>query len=48
MKDNVLLEVKQLCKSFKTNNVLTGIDIEIKKGDVVAVIGPSGCGKSTF
>ncbi len=48
MKDNVLLEVKNLCKSFKDNNVLNGINIDIKKGDVVAVIGPSGCGKSTF
>ena len=48
MKDNVLLEVKKLCKSFNNNKVLNGIDINIKKGDVVAVIGPSGCGKSTF
>ena len=48
MKDNVLLEVKNLRKSFKDNNVLNGINIDIKKGDVVAVIGPSGCGKSTF
>lgn len=48
MKDNVLLVVKNLCKSFDKNKVLNGIDITIKKGDVVAVIGPSGCGKSTF
>ncbi len=48
MKDNVLLEVKNLCKSFKDNKVLNGVNIDIKKGDVVAVIGPSGCGKSTF
>ncbi len=44
----VLLQVKSLCKQFDKNKVLKGIDIEIKKGDVVAVIGPSGCGKSTF
>ncbi len=42
------LSVKALCKNFGTNKVLNGIDIEINKGDVVAVIGPSGCGKSTF
>ena len=48
MKDNILLEVKKLKKSFKDNHVLKGIDININKGDVVAVIGPSGCGKSTF
>ncbi len=45
---DVIIEVKGLCKSFKDNNVLNGIDIDIRKGDVVAVIGPSGCGKSTF
>ena len=50
MKDNTstILSVKALCKNFGNNKVLNGIDIEIKKGDVVAVIGPSGCGKSTF
>ncbi len=48
MKDNVLLQVKSLCKQFGKQEVLKGIDIDVKKGDVVAVIGPSGCGKSTF
>jgi len=48
MKDNVLLEVKALCKQFGKNKVLRGIDLEVHKGDVIAVIGPSGCGKSTF
>ena len=48
MKDNVLLEVKALCKQFGKNKVLKGIDVDINKGDVIAVIGPSGCGKSTF
>ena len=45
---DVIIEVKDLCKYFKDNHVLNGINIEIKKGDVVAVVGPSGCGKSTF
>ena len=44
----VVIEVKNLCKSFGENQVLRGVDIEIFKGDVVAVVGPSGCGKSTF
>nr|WP_207721101.1 amino acid ABC transporter ATP-binding protein [Anaerofilum hominis] len=35
-------------KRFKRLEVLRGIDIDIHKGDVVAVIGPSGSGKSTF
>ncbi len=46
--NNTLLEVKDLCKQFGDNKVLRGINLEIKKGDVIAVIGPSGCGKSTF
>ena len=45
---DVILSVKDLCKYFGDNKVLTGINIDIKKGDVVAIVGPSGCGKSTF
>lgn len=45
---DIILSVKDLKKSFGSNQVLKGIDIEIKKGEVVAIIGPSGCGKSTF
>jgi polar amino acid transport system ATP-binding protein len=43
-----LIRVKELKKDFGGNKVLRGINIDINKGDVVAVIGPSGCGKSTF
>lgn len=43
-----LISVRDLHKSFKKNEVLKGIDSEIKKGEVVVVIGPSGSGKSTF
>lgn len=43
-----MLKVKNLKKSFGHNEVLKGIDEEIKKGEVVCVIGPSGSGKSTF
>ncbi len=49
MSDNtVILEVKDLHKSFDGHEVLKGISTTIKKGDVLALIGPSGCGKSTF
>ena len=55
MNDNVIntseqpiISVKNLYKSFGKLDVLKGIDIDIKKGDVVAIVGPSGCGKSTF
>ena len=47
MSDNIL-SVKALCKQFGDKKVLNGVDVDIKKGDVVAVVGPSGCGKSTF
>ncbi|MCO5475115.1 amino acid ABC transporter ATP-binding protein [Enterococcus gallinarum] len=43
-----MIEVKNLHKTFGTNQVLKGINTEIKKGEVVVVIGPSGSGKSTF
>ena len=49
MKDNnVILEVKDLHKSFGEQEVLKGISTEVNRGDVIAIIGPSGCGKSTF
>lgn len=44
----VILEVKDLKKSFGKNQVLKGLDLQVKKGEVIAIIGPSGCGKSTF
>ena len=48
MSRDKLIEVKGLEKHFKHLQVLRGIDIDICRGDVVAVIGPSGSGKSTF
>ncbi|MBR0145938.1 MAG: amino acid ABC transporter ATP-binding protein [Eubacterium sp.] len=46
--DEVLLSVRGLEKSFDGNEVLKGIDLDIRKGEVISIIGPSGCGKSTF
>ncbi len=46
--NNTVFEVKNLSKSFGDLNVLRGIDLTIKKGEVLVVIGPSGSGKSTF
>ena len=39
---------RNIHKSFKGLHVLKGIDLTIKKGEVVVIIGPSGSGKSTF
>ncbi len=46
--NETLIKVDGLKKSFNKVDVLKGIDLEIKKGEVVCIIGPSGCGKSTF
>ena len=50
MNDNTIIKVSGLKKHFTGGVVkaLGGIDLEIKKGEVIVIIGPSGCGKSTF
>jgi polar amino acid transport system ATP-binding protein len=42
------IEIKDLHKSFGSNEVLRGIDFHVRTGEVVCVIGPSGSGKSTL
>ncbi len=43
-----LISIRNLQKSFGSNQVLTDINLEVRKGEVVCVIGPSGSGKSTM
>jgi len=49
-KDEVIcvIEISDLYKSYKSNEVLKGISLTVNKGEVVVIIGPSGSGKSTL
>ncbi len=43
-----IVRIQGLRKSFGTNEVLKGIDLEVQRGEVIAIIGKSGSGKSTL
>ncbi len=43
-----ILRIVGLHKSYGSNTVLKGIDLEVRRGEVVFVIGPSGSGKSSL
>ncbi len=50
--NNLVLETKDLCRFYtqggKTLSVLNDANVQIKSGEIVALVGPSGSGKSTF
>ncbi len=43
-----MLNIHQLHKTFSSHTVLNGLDLQIEKGAMTAIIGPNGCGKSTL
>ena len=43
-----MLELRNVKKSYGENQVLKGISLNVKDGEIVSVLGPSGCGKTTL
>ena len=46
--NEIVVRIEGLRKSFDDNEVLRGIDLEVRRGEVVVILGPSGSGKSTM
>ena len=47
MNDDLAVEASGLAKSYRAVPVLSGVDLEIKRGSVFALLGPNGAGKTT-
>ena len=43
----IILKIENLKKSFGKTEVLKGVDMSVRKNEIISVLGPSGCGKST-
>ena len=48
MSTEPLLDVRALCAGYGDSDVLRGIDLNVEKGEIVAVLGSNGVGKSTL
>jgi len=42
-----LLEARDLCKSYNSRIVVNGVNLEVKRGEIVGLLGPNGAGKTT-
>ena len=47
-KDNIVLSIRGMCKSFGRNRVLDHINLDVKEGTVMGLMGENGAGKSTM
>ena len=43
-----MIEVKDLCAGYRGEDVLRGVTLAFRPGEVLALLGPNGCGKSTL
>jgi ABC-2 type transport system ATP-binding protein len=48
MSENIVIEVREVWKSFKTVQAVKGVSLSIPKGQFVAILGPNGAGKTTL
>ena len=46
--EQTILEIRDLVKKYEDETILNGLNLQIRRGEVVVVLGPSGCGKSTL